>query len=361
MFSSLASVGLSFLLCLFISAVLFSILAKNDFLRQNHFSAAISVCCATVIGLSLTISVFWYPFDLINNLKLWQYLLPLISSLLIVASLFVRKPFAVAGAVIAASFISIFGTNINIVILADIPLWANQLSAAIILSIYALGWRTISGLNPLTQIQGSIICIGFLLLYILGLAPLMMGISAAGILACLIIAYLHSKTQPIGLNASPVLGFIIGWLGLIAYNEYLFPCFITFTMLYLLEFVVSIIRFMTLLPKYKEPAYNTITLQAFSDGLSAYSLIRAIWITGMIQILFGLFQTNAENSYSIPVFTAILVSWQLYRILNWKTASQTLKETNRQLIKDIKHSFTGFFDSNEEQDEEDNANNSDKN
>lgn len=358
--SSLAALGLSFLICLFLAAVFFSSLVKNNFLRENHFSAAISVCGAILFGLCPVIAVFWYPYDFINNFRLWQFLIPPATTVLIIAALFIRRPFVVAAAVFAAALISVFAAGFEIVIIPAVPLFANQLLAAIILSCFALGWRTLSGLNPLPQTQGISVCIGFLILYFLGCAPLVLGICSAGILAALIIAYLYSKVQPIGLNASPFLGFVIGWLGLISYNEYLFSCFIIFTTFYLLELVVCLARKLTFLPQYKEIAYNGITLQAYSEGLPSYMVIRTIWNTDILLIIFGIFQIHANNNYSIPIFTALITCWQLYRISNWQTASQTLKETNRELVNEVKKSFTKFFSAEEEKPQKDTSDTQDK-
>lgn len=357
---SVAALGLSFLICLFIAAVFFSSLVKNNFLRENHFSAAISICGTIILGLCPVIAVFWYPCDFINNFRLWQFFIPPATTLLIIAALFVRRPFTVAAAVFVAALISIFTAGFEIVIIPSIPLFANQLLAAVALSGFALGWRTLSGLNPLPQTQGISVCIGFLILYFLGNAPLVMGICSAGILATLIIAYLYSKVQPVGLQASPLLGFIIGWLGLISYNEYLFSCFVIFTTFYLLELIVSLARKLTFLPQYKEIAYNGITLQAYSEGLPPYMVIRTIWNTDILLIIFGLFQIHAGNNYSIPVFTALITCWQLYRISNWQTASQTLKETNRELVKEVKKSFARFFPSEEEKPQKDVSDKQDK-
>ena len=46
--------------------------------------------------------------------------------------------------------------------------------------------------------------------------------------------------------------------------------------------------------------------------------------------LFGLFQINGVNSYSIPSFVALLVSWQLYKMYSWEDNAKDLNEENRE-------------------------------
>lgn len=336
-------VGLTFLTCLVAAALLFSTLVKNKFLHENLLSAACSVSGSVIIGISLITFFFWYPYDFVSDLKMWQYLLPLLSSLLIVASFFVRRRFAIAIGVLLAAVISVFVAGLSINFFPELPSIFNQLLTVAILWVFAMGYRALAGLNPLPQSEGIAISAGFILLYLFGLAPFIVGASAAGILGSLLIAYLYSASQPLGIASAPVLGFILGWLGLVAYGEYLLPCFVIFATLYLLELLVCTARWITLLPQYREFAYNSVSVHSFSDGFPAQAIIRVIWNTNILLIILGLFQVNGTNAVSIPVFAALITCWQLYRMTNWQQESQTLKETNRELVKEIKSSFNKFF------------------
>lgn len=340
--------GLSFLCCLFVSAVLFSILSRNDFLRSKGLPSSLSILGALIIGLIPVSLIFWHPYDFVAEISALQYFFPLILSILIAGALFFSKPFILPIVIITSSTLSVFLSGLHINLLPDFPTIINQLLTIVLLSVFALSWRGIAGLNPLPQIEGITVCIGIFFLYVFGSAPLIMATTASGLGATLIIAYLYSKSQPIGLNSAPLLGFIIGWLGLIAYNEYIISCYIIFIAFALLEIIISFTRYITLLPQYREIAYNSVSVQSFSSGLPAADTIRIIWNTNILLIILGLFQSHGSNIYSIPIFASIITAWQLYRMSNWQTASQTLKETNQELIKEVKKSFSKIFNQEQE-------------
>lgn len=343
-------VGLTFLICLMAAAILFSTLVKNSFLRENLLSAALAVCGSLILGVGGITIVFWYAYDFVADITVWQYLLPLLSTLLIAGSFFIKIPYIVPLAAFLAAAASVFGGGLSIIFLPQIPLFFNQLITAIALWLFAVGFTALSGLNPLPQTEGITISIGFILLYLFGLAPFIIGAAAAGLLGALLIAYLYSASQPIGIASAPLLGFILGWLGLLSYGEYLLPCFIIFAMFYLLELLVCTARRITLLPRYRDFAYNSVSVQSFTGGFPAQAVIRVIWSTNILLIILGMFQINGANPYSIPVFAALITAWQLYRMTNWRNESQTLKETNRELVKDIKSSFNKLFSSDDNTD-----------
>ncbi len=335
--------GLSFLICLITAATLFSVLVKNTSLRENMLSAVLAVGGSLIVGTTPLIIAFWYPFDFVADITPKQFLLPLFSSLLILGALFVRRPFMIAIATLLASIISVFGANLFVPVIPQFPIWINQGLSVIILWCFAMGYRSIAGLNPLPQIESITICLGFVVLYLFSLAPFILSAFSAGFLGALLIAYLHSRTQPIGVPGAPFIGFILGWMGLLSFNEYLLPCFITFALFYLLELLVSVGRYITMLPQYRQFEYNSISVESFNSGFAADTLLRVIWNTNVLLLIFGLFQVNSTSVLSIPCFAAIITCWQLYRMLEWQQASKTFKETNREIVEQLKKSVSQFL------------------
>ena len=345
MSSQFLIIGLSFLICLTLSAVLFNLSAKMPFLNENLLSAVVSICGTIILGILPLNCFFWSSYDFVSSITIWQYLTPVFSSLLILAALFIRRPAVTAAAILLASFISVFARGMNVEFLPQMPLLVNQLLTVAALWLFALSWKGVAALNPLPQITGITICGGLLLLFAFSLAPLVLGISAAGLLAALIIAYIYSSAQPVNADNIPFLGFVFGWLGLICAQEYLLPCFVTFAMFCLLEFCLCLFRKITLQPQYRELPYNSVVVQSFNDGLPTDTLLHIIWSTEVLLLIFGLLQVNSENSFSIPSFAAVIVAWQMYRLSHWQLASQTLKETNSALINEIKQGFGKIFSS----------------
>ncbi len=336
-------IGLYFLICLIVSAILFSILAKKDFLRKNSLSGILAVGGSLVICTTPLSIIFWHQYDFVADIKCWQFLLPLLASLLILIALFIKKPFIIAGATFIASAISIFGANLSITFIPQLPLWVNQILSIFVLWGFALGYRAISGLNPLPQIEGITICLGFIMFYFFSLAPFILGSFCAGLLGILLISYLHSQTQPISAVAAPFLGFILGWIGLLSFKEYLLPSFVIFTTFYLLELLICGGRYITMLPQYRDFKSNSVSLQSLNSGLQSHTLLRIIWNTNILLLVFGLFQVNSASLFSVPSFAAIITCWQLYRLVEWQQETKTIKETNQEIVTNIKKSVDQFL------------------
>jgi hypothetical protein len=213
--------------------------------------------------------------------------------------------------------------------------------------LFSYGYQALSGVSYLPQSEGITICSGIIILFLFGQAPFILSVGAAGLLGALLIAYIHNKRQPIAANGAPVLGFILGWLGLMSYNEHLLPCFTIFSSFYLMELVIALCYKITFIPKYKNISYNSISLQALKKGLPAVVENKIIWNSNILLLIFGLFQLNSPSPYSIPLFAIIIIGWQLYRMLNWEQESLTLKETNKNLINELKNSFSNLLPKDE--------------
>ena len=336
--------GLSFIVCLIIAAVLFSNLIKISFLRNRLLASSLSFGCASVLGVVPIVFFNWYSYDFVSAITPWQYLGSFLCIFIIILGLFIRLPFASLLTTLLASFAAVFICDFSSFLLPQsYPIWLNNGLIALALFGFTYGWKALSGLNPLPQIEGITISIGILLLSLFGFAPFSLGASAAGILGVSLIAYFYSQNQPLGSDSSPAIGFIFGWLGLISYGEYLIPCFLIFSMLYLLELMIAFARKITLLPKYHNICYNTISVQSFTNGCPASLVLHTLWSANILLIILGVLQIHGTNSFSIPFVAGLISAWQLYRLINWQQDSKTLKETNQQLIKDIKTSFNKIF------------------
>ena len=341
-----------FLISLILSAVFFSLIGKIERMREKMIVPAlvISIVFFTVV-LAFSLS-FWYSFDFVNNINYSSFLFPLIGLSLICGAMFTNVKYALSFTILAATSLSVFGGGLEITFFENIPSIINQLLTVIIWCFFALGYRALSGLNPLPQCEGITVSIGFSLLYLLGVVPFMMEIMAVCLLAVLLIAYIHKNGLPFGITSVPILGYIIGWFGVLSFNEYLLPSFVIFVMFYLIEFAVCCARKISMLPQFKDFHYNSISVQIFVEGISPYEIIRTVWFTNIVLIVMGAFQINSNNTYSIPVFVILVVIWQLYRMANWQDENKTLKEINKELATDIKKSINNMFNSNNNTDKE---------
>lgn len=341
-------IGISFLTCLFLAAVLFTLFSKKEFLQTNLLSAPLAFCLSAILGIGSLSLAFWYDNDFVAIMTPRLYLTPLLSLLLIMISFFIKIRGSVEVGTFLASLIAVFGTHSFLMIFPQLPEWINQSLTVLLLWGFALSFRAVSGLNPLPQTEGLTISGGLVLLYLFGLAPFIIGLTCAGLFGIFLIAYVRCPLQPFGPKYISAIGFILGWLGLVSYREYLLPSFLIFSMFFLAEAVICTARKITFLPKYQEFIYNAVTIQSLKEGLSADNLIRVIWNTNILLLLLGLFQTNSPNTYSLPLFAAIITAWQLYRMLHWQTESKTLKETHEEVVKELKTSLKNIFNNDKD-------------
>ena len=341
-------IGISFLTGLLLAAILFALFSKKEFLQTNLLSAPLAACLAAVLGIGTLSLIFWYDNDFVAIITPQLYLTPLLGLLLITISFFVKIKGSVEIGTFLASLVAVFGTHSFLMIFPQLPEWINQSLTVLLLWLFALSFRAVSGLNPLPQTEGLTISGGLVLLYLLGLAPFIIGLTSACLFGIFLIAYVRCPLQPFGPKYIPAVGFILGWLGLVSYREYLLPSFLIFSMLFFAEACICAARKITFLPKYQDFIYNAATIQSLNEGLAADNLIRVVWNTNILLLLLGLFQTNSPNTYSLPLFAAIITAWQLYRMLHWQTEPKTLKETHKEVVKELKTSLKNLFNNDKD-------------
>lgn len=333
MFGHIAIIGLAFVISLAMAAAVFGQLPKVVTVEKGQNFSAVAAYVVLVLVVCVAVLFCGKTDDFVADISKIELVLPWLSGMIVaVAALWGQKKW-VDLACLVAIVISVSGTNnLQIDFWNGASVWVNKLLTIGAWWLFALGFRSVSGLNPLVQVEQLTVGIGFVLLYLLGLAPLMMGAVAAALVAVMVVAYLKSKVFPFGVAAAPLWGFVIGWFGVSAYEEFLLPCFVIFVMFYLAELAFSFFFRVANPEKYRFLEYSSVTVRAFVKGLPPAELIRSIIMTNVVLIMFGLFQLNGVNVYSVPVFAALIVWWQLYKMFVWQNVEQDSKaetiETN---------------------------------
>lgn len=345
--SGLLILGMSFVVGMLMSALFHVWFQYSDFLRENFLSSSFAVAGASIISIVALTMFFWVDDDLVGDISLGQYLLSLGCGLLIIPTLFIPIGAVVVCGVFIASFLGVYLSDITIIFYPGLPEWLNMFLTSLTLGLFACGFYCVAGLTPFPQSQGMVPAAGFVILTALGLAPLVMGISAAVLLGVLIISYMRGMIQPMEHLSAMLLGYIVGWLGLMSYPEYLLPCFVVFVMYYIMECLVAVFCKLTTLPQFAELPYNSTLYRAFDESGSQEMVSRLIGYTGVLLLILGVFQTNSDNCFSFPIFAAMLCAWQQYRTANWQTPDKTLRETNREVLDSIKKSFNVLFGEND--------------
>lgn len=331
---------ISFIWGLAIAAALHILADRSVFWRDNFLSSTAAVCLASILSVTLPAYYCYNESDFVGDTDFISFIAPLFCSLIILAATYFNRIWITAVGVLAACSIGVILANVTIIFNPQWANWANTLATIGVYSIFSLGFYCIAGLTPLPQSQGVFSTAGLVIIAAFGYMPLSMGVSAAAILGVFLIAYIRGKIQPVNHNGAPLLGYIIGWLGLMSYNEYLLPCFVVFMMYYMVEAAVALLRKITTIAKYSDLPYNSVIYQAFESGAPVIAINRAIWYVGILLVILGVFQINSPNVYSFPVFACFVCLWQQYRLCNWNIPNKSLKENYTDTVNSIKETLS---------------------
>lgn len=334
--SHLLIVGVVFVVSFVLTSFLNSFLVNFEAFRKTNFSATASAILGCIIPSAVVIGFCWNRFDFVSDVGYKAFLAPFIGLAIVFSSCFTYKKYVVEASVLIASIIGVFCGNIFIDFVPDAPIWVNKICSVLAWFLFSVGIRVIATLQPILQIQGITVSGGFVLLFLFKTAPFMIAVVAGSMLASMIVAYLNHNNQSFEFESSPIIGYMIGWFGLITYSEMLLPCYIVLIMYCLVEMAISLIRRLTWMKKYKDFYGNSFVAQIYKSGLPPVIIIKSVWMLSGIVLFFCVFQANGVNNHSIPIFIGIITLWQFYKMINWKSEGKSWKEVNKEAITEIK-------------------------
>lgn len=340
MISSVGAIVASFVSGLVISAIMFAAFLKIKFLRDNLLVSTFAIGLNFVLTIAFAISFFWYDFDFIANIKpSFFWITCLATTVLLLLSLLNNYLINAFGLLFAIALI-VWGGDCYVVFYDAWPEFVNELMTVVVWFLFSSGFYVVSGLYPIPQMVALVVCCGFVFMTVFGVVPAMLTFVLAAFAGSLVLSCIQAKDQPIYSKIAPFLGFLTGWVGVISYNEFLLPSFVILTAFYLVELVISFLRKITLLPRYKNMEYNSVLMQSYVSGIPAEKLLRMFVSMNVILVFLSGFQIYSENTYSVPLFAILVVVWQLYRIINWQTENKTLRETNKEIVREVKKFFS---------------------
>ena len=342
--SHLVIIGATFVVSFILTSFLYSFLVNFEAFRKTNFSAIASTVLGCVIPSAVVLGFYWNQFDFVSDVGFWSFFAPLIGLALIFASCFTYKKYAVEISVLAASVIGVVGGNMFIDFIPDAPVWVNKICSILAWFLFSVGVRTVATLQPILQIQGVTVGGGFVLLFLFKAAPFMIAAVAVSMFASMLVAYLNHNSQSFEVELSPIIGYMIGWFGLVTYSEMLLPCYIVLVMYCLVEIAVSLIKRLTWMKQYKNFLGNSFVAQVIRSGLAPIVIIKSVWMLSGIVLVFCIFQANGANNYSIPVFIGVVTLWQFYKMINWKSENKSWKEVNKEAFTEIKDTLNIVVD-----------------
>ncbi len=340
MLSEAAMVGVFFISSVVLSAGLLAIFFRIRYLQDNLLSSVGVIGLNFVLTIVVLASAFWNDYDFVADVGKMQFVMTAIVTLGLLIVILFNNQYANAIALLLAISLLVWGGDWKIVFDEQWSDFANEFLTVVVWFLFASGFYVVSGLYPVPQLIVLTVCAGFLFMAFLGVVPKMMVLAIVSLAGVLIISCFNAKIQPIYSKVAPFLGFVTGWIGVASFEEFLLPNFLVLVMFYLLELGVSCARKITLLPRYKNMMNNTVLMQAFVEGVPEEKILKFFMASNVVLVFLSGFQVFGENVYSVPLFSLVVVAWQLHRVIHWQDKEKNFREASENVVKEFKKFFS---------------------
>lgn len=331
------------LFCLIAAFVVFGIMARR---RIPVLTPGLTLFLPPLVCAGVYAGAAWNGYDFISTISPFKFLALLLAATPIaVLSSKLNNIYIRALLMFACSAGVLICFNFQLPSIITLPSLAGQLLAALLWTIFALSLRLINGQPALAAIQTTGTGLGILLLYFIGAVPFALGFTA-GCLAAAAAAFLVYNWYPpvLELKNSDVdtLGFFLGGLLILCSLEGCIAPAFTLILYPVCETVFALLQKLTFLPRYADMQENTSYSKAAALGLNPKIIASHILRLNLLLILFCCFETYAPNQFSLPLIFAVITIWQMYRLANWNTLSSGIKETNQNILKELKKNFSAL-------------------
>ena len=188
---------------------------------------------------------------------------------------------------------------------------------ALIWSIFATFYFVINGIDGLLTINSLSICLGLIVITVIGIWPIAYS-SYTAIFTAIFLALSFFDRFPAKIRISKFqsqwLGFIIGWLGTLAAIEGSGSCFIILSMYYIYETVIAIGKKISFRKQYKTLANNTFYSQVANIGIPPQQICTLTTKINMLLILLACLQIHSPNQQTLMVVAFFTVFWIILKI-----------------------------------------------
>ncbi|MBP5399305.1 MAG: hypothetical protein J6Y53_02675 [Alphaproteobacteria bacterium] len=243
--------------------------------------------------------------------------------------------FCLALASIAASF-SIPADSIAAIL--PLPAYLNQLLIIVAWFLFSYIYRYANNGSATLGIQSAAIAFGIAILGMVNAIPFFLALIAlifgTAFTALAGIMWPPAKNN-ISDNVASCAGFIIFALIAWAATENAISCAITFSMLFIIDFIWAAILRLTFIEQYSNIKNNTAYQEALSAGFSAQLATSFLCRAQIIIVLLGVFQAYSNQPHSLLLFSVFITIWLLYKLRNLSLETKSLKDINKEVIADI--------------------------
>lgn len=268
----------SFLGCI---AAYFTIPEQNDALHPSTIFTVLAIFCSTFL-LTIIFSKIKSP--------LWQFIILIIFSSINIALL--PHEFTFSNGII--------------------PSLAEKLILITAWSLFAVFYNIMNASDGVISLQSLSGTIGLILMSIIGVLPALYGFYSGSLLACLL-AYNFFNRYPSQIQLTNtetrILGFILGWLYILATIEGDGSCVIILNMYYFYELIIAILKKLSFKDQFKTLSNNTFYNNLTSSGIPPHRICELISRINLLLIFLAGFQIYAPNNYTIILISFFVVFW----------------------------------------------------
>ena len=193
-----------------------------------------------------------------------------------------------------------------------IPIWAERIILSLIWGLFAYFYFVLNGVEGILSIQSLSICLGLMLLFAIGVMPILYGFYSCLFIA-LFLALTFYTNYPALISLSTtdcrIFGFLIGWLGILATMEGNGSCFIILSMYYIYETVIGLCKKLNFKKQFRNIVNNTFYSQLADVGISPKNICNLVSRINLVMLLLAGFQIYAPNNYTIIIVAFFMVFW----------------------------------------------------
>lgn len=225
-----------------------------------------------------------------------------------------------------------------------LPFWIDRAVAVVMIMLFAFGFSLLNGIDGILPIQAFGSALGLAGLGFIGGIPVVLGFMGA-YFAGVWFGYLNFNFYPskIRINDGAALcgGFIFACLFLQSAAELAGSSILILAMFVLVDIIWLVVNRYLLNHRtqslYENTGYWAVYLRGIDISLIEFGVAKIL----IINVVLALFQLYASNEFSLPIFAFIINVWFLHVMYRaGYNENLTLKEINREFIKNIKDGLT---------------------
>ena len=200
-----------------------------------------------------------------------------------------------------------------------LPIWAEKIILAIAWSLFALCYNTMNAGDGILSSESLSITIGLVLLCVIGVLPVLSGYYAAVFIALFMaLHFFMLYPAKIALNSTQcrLLGYLLGWLGVLSAIEGSGSCFLILAMYYIFETSVAFFKKLTFKKQYRNMAANTFYSNLTAAGVAPKTVSDLVSRINLILMLLAGFQIYSPNNFTMIIIAFIAVFWLQQKALS---------------------------------------------